>query len=129
MVQILRRIMAGNRRKYPRVRTDLVATLRLETDAEPVEVRTRNLSASGVEVVFPHAIRVLTKLEVDLDLHDDEETIHIQGQVMRSIPVRSLWDRFRSQEERYSIGINFLDLEHPLRARLIRYLQRTNSGG
>ncbi len=127
MVQLLRKIMAGNRRKYPRVRTELSATLQLPSDPKPVQVRTRNLSASGMEVVFPQPVRVLTELDVEIDLSDDEEVLRIRGEVTRSIPVRSLWNRIRNHEERYSIGINFLDLEHPLRARLIRYLQRSNA--
>lgn len=127
MVQMLRKIMAGNRRKYPRVRTELGVTVRTPTDSESLEVRTRNLSASGMEAVFPHPVQVLTQVDVLLDLDDGEESFHIQGQVTRSILVRSLWDRMRNQGERYSVGINFVDLEHPLRARIIRYLQGSTS--
>jgi|GEM_PF-3209045 len=127
MVQMLRKLMAGNRRKYPRVRTELDLAVRLPGDSQLVQVRTRNLSASGMEVIFPHAVRVLTKVDVRIDLEDGEEPVQIQGQVTRSIPIRSLWDRVRSQGERYAVGVNFVDLEHPLRARIIRYLQEGNS--
>jgi len=127
MVQMLRKLMAGNRRKYPRVRTELDLAVRLPGDSQPVQVRTRNLSASGMEVIFPHAVRVLTKVDVRIDLEDGDDPVQIQGQVTRSIPIRSLWDRVRSQGERYAVGVNFVDLEHPLRARIIRYLQEGNS--
>ena len=127
MVQMLRKMMAGNRRKYPRVRTELDLTVRLPGDSEPTQVHTRNLSASGMEVVFPHPVRVLTQVDVSIDLEDGDEVLQVQGQVTRSIPIRSLWDRVRNQGERYAVGVNFIDLGHPLRARIIRYLQGSSS--
>jgi len=126
MISFLRKIMAGNRRKYPRVRTEVDVVLHLVSSTEEsLQVRTRNLSASGMEILLDRPLEVLTKVDVEIPLPDEEEPLRLKGSLVRSLPMRTLWNRLLSQEVRYAVGINFLDLDPALRARMIRYLQRT----
>ena len=127
VIQILRKMMAGNRRKYPRVRTDIEVTMRFPSmDREPIRVRVRNLSASGMEVILEESLPVLSELEVEMPLLG-EDVIQVTGRLVRSIPIQSLWDRVKGRGQRFVVGINFVDLEQPLRTKLIRHLQQTTA--
>jgi len=77
-----------------------------------------------MEVVMDHRVDVPSEVEVELRLPDDEERIQIKGQLVRSLPMRTLWDRLRNQQARYVIGINFMDMDSSLRSRIIRKLQQ-----
>lgn len=123
MIQALRKIMSGNRRQYPRVSTELEVMLHLQGHDSPLQVKTRNLSASGMEVVLFEPVHILEKTDVELRIPDEGEPLHVKGQFVRAFPSRTLWDRLCKRGNRYSVGISFLELEDALRARLIRYLQ------
>jgi hypothetical protein len=44
--------------------------------------------------------------------------------MVRSLPIRTLWDRLRNQEKRYVVGINFQDLDPAMRSQIIQTLRQ-----
>jgi len=119
--------MSGNRRKYPRVRAELEIRLRISDRQDPIDTWTQNLSASGLELVCSIAIDVPSELEVEFTLPGEDTPLKIKGRVVRAIPSFSLWGRIRNLQEKYTVGINFLELDYADRVKIINYLQSISS--
>lgn len=90
----------------------------------PQVVRTRNLSASGMEILLDHPVDILSEIDVEIRLPEQDKVVQIRGQMVRSLPIRTLWDRLRNQEMRYVVGINFQDLDPSMRSQIIQTLRQ-----
>jgi len=125
MISAIKRLMSGNRRRYPRVRTTLEVALRMPDHPEtPQVVHTRNLSASGMEILLDHPVDILSEIDVEIRIPEQDKVVQIRGQMVRSLPIRTLWDRLRNQEKRYVVGINFQDLDPAMRSQIIQTLRQ-----
>lgn len=87
-------------------------------------VHTRNLSASGMEILLDHPVDILSEIDVEIRLPEQEKVVQLRGQMVRSLPIRTLWDRLRNQEVKYVVGINFQDLDPALRTQIIQTLRQ-----
>jgi len=90
----------------------------------PQVVHTRNLSASGMEILLDHPVDILSEIDVEIRLPEQEKVVRLRGQMVRSLPIRTLWDRLRNQEMRYVVGINFQDLDPAMRSQIIQTLRQ-----
>ncbi len=90
----------------------------------PQVVHTRNLSASGMEILLDHPVDILSEIDVEIRIPEQDKVVQIRGQMVRSLPIRTLWDRLRNQEKRYVVGINFQDLDPAMRSQIIQTLRQ-----
>lgn len=123
MIHILRNLLTVNRREHPRVKTAIRVKLHLPEAEEPVQTKTQNLSVSGIEVFLPNHVKVMSEIDMELDLPDKTDPLQLRGRLVRSLPITSFWNRFTFNEERYSVGINFVGIPPSTRTRILKYLQ------
>jgi c-di-GMP-binding flagellar brake protein YcgR len=124
MIDVLHKILSGNRRRYPRVRTEVKVKIDLPQDSGQIETFTRNLSASGFEIILDHPLEILSNVKVYLFLPDEDEPIVLKGQIVRSLENRSLWGRLWNHKVFYAVGVNFTEIDLNIRSRIIRFLQK-----
>ena len=107
------------RRREPRARAD--RPLRITVDDAPVEMRLRDLSASGVCFFSERPIPEMTALRIALDLPAEDgadQRVEAGGAVVRCQPISP-------RVEHYEVAVFFHDIAEDDRQRLRRFVDRS----
>ncbi len=112
-----------NRRKYPRVRVPLDVKVWWIPGSDPVDVNATNLSAAGMEIIFPQKLAVLTQVNLSFRLKEDDAPIECQGVITRCLQASSLLKQILNRPaDQYLLGISFLDIKEEIGQRLREFV-------
>lgn len=113
-----------NRRKYPRARVPLEVKVDWVEGSDPSDVTATNLSAAGMEVVFPQRLAVLSQVGLSFRLMEDDELIECRGVVTRCLQCSSLLGHILNRHSgQYILGISFLDVKEEIGQKLRDFVQ------
>ena len=97
-----------DRRKFPRVNYPCLIIIRQGQEEDVILTHTENIGVGGVGIIFKKSLKILSIVEMELDLLDLEEHIKCQGKVVWSIQRR---DNVKKKPTFYDIGIEFVDIK------------------
>lgn len=116
-------MLRKNRRRYPRVKAPIEVTVTLAEGAEPLVVSATNLSAAGMEVLFPQRVPVLNRVGIDFRLGEDGERILCQGAITRCVQSAGILNQILKRPvDQYLLGISFMDVNEDVGQRLREFV-------
>jgi c-di-GMP-binding flagellar brake protein YcgR len=111
-----------NRRKFPRVILPcLIKFSKEKTGADMLLTHTENISSGGVCVVIKRQLDLFSVVDVEIDVMDGENTIHVKGKTVWTVRRKATED---VKPSFYDTGIEFTDLQEKDKTRLDAIITR-----
>ena len=117
---------SSERRKYPRLKDNIFILGNLRSGSEEFKAFTRDINVGGL--MFETERDISEESELELEIY---QPANRQKNIIFSIPVlaKMVWKReiekenFEQGENRYRIGIEFLELKEEDRGRIAKYVE------
>ncbi len=111
-----------NRRKFPRVNYPCLITVRYGTsEPDVILTHTENIGTGGICVILNRNLRILSPVDLEIDLLDASNHVKSGGRIVWSIQRKSTE---KKKPSFYDIGIEFTGMEDPDRRRLDDVVKR-----
>lgn len=100
-------------RKFPRIKANCKILIQDAGENKQVRSSTENIGAGGICVILDRALNKMSRVKLELDLHDGKNPIACVGRVAWAVRMRS----FKTEEQGHDTGIEFIDLapDHMMR--------------
>ena len=102
-----------NQRRFPRVQSRCVVTVRQQGATSAISAVTENIGVGGVCVLLDKGIDIFSPVDLELAMEDGKPPIRSQGTVVWVVRQREL-----KKKQSFDTGIEFANLSPEDRARL-----------
>lgn len=111
-------LLKKERRKYQRAYLEIeakVSSAKFDGQADAV---IQNISGGGVRILLDRDLPVVSKVNLEFALPDEEDLIRCEGEVVWCLPNKKWYSR---EAYGYKIGIKFLSIRQEEKAKLISF--------
>ncbi|MFH1538793.1 MAG: PilZ domain-containing protein [bacterium] len=112
-------LLKKEQRKYQRVYLEIGAKVSPAGDGEPIDAVILNIGGGGIKLLLDRELPVVSKVQLEFALPDEENVIKCMGQIIWRIPNKKWYMR---EPGGYHVGIKFLDLKQEEKAKLVRFV-------